>query len=75
MASEKQITLLDFFKILNADLASLFLDYICPKRCKSHDKSLKFRRLRRDIKAAAFLTWLADFKKILTSTGATSFWD
>ena len=30
-----------FKKILTADLASLFLDLICPKSCKIHDKSLK----------------------------------
>ena len=46
------------YNVLNADLASLFL--ICPKRCKSYDKSLKFRWLRRDIKASAFLTWSAE---------------
>ena len=53
-----------------------------PKRCKSHDKSLKFMRLTRDIKEAAFLTWSAEqflswqiLKKILTSNGATSFLD
>ena len=35
-----------FEKILTADSAFLFLDWICPKHCKSHDKSLKTGQLR-----------------------------
>ena len=31
-----------------------------PKTLQSYDKGMKFRWLRRDIKAAAFLTWLAE---------------
>ena len=29
------------FYELTADLVTLFLDWLCGKRCKSHDKSLK----------------------------------
>ena len=60
MAGEKPIVLLDFLKIINSDLVSLLLKKTCQKHCKSNDNILKFRRLRRDIKVAAFLIWLAE---------------
>ena len=56
-AFETLITLFDKKQQLTTDLASLYLDLLCPKCHKSHDKSLKPGQLR---KAVTFLFWSAE---------------
>ena len=54
----EQVTLFNFKKLLTAHLASLILDWICRRHCKSHDKSLEPGRLRQDINWSLFyLGW------------------
>ena len=55
-----------FKKIVIANLASGFLDLICPKHCKSHDKSLKPGWPREDTKVLLF--YLVRWKYLALAT-------
>ena len=65
------------------DLASLFLDLIYLKHCKSHDKYLEPAKTKTKYKSGHFLSWsaeifdtsvLANFEKYLFLMEPLHFW-